>query len=85
MIGGPGVMCLPSSKLHESGYSIVCYGEGERTIVELVRAIENDLPLDDVKGISFVSKGEVVRTPPREFIKDLDEIPYPCEASTGYA
>lgn len=78
MIGGPGVMCLPSSRLHQSGYSIVCYGEGERTIVELVRAIENDLPLDDVNGISFVSKGEVVRTSPREFIKDLDEIPYPA-------
>ena len=78
IIGGPGVTNLPSSMLYESGYSIICYGEGERTIVELVKAFENKQPLDDVKGISFISKGKEVRTPPRELIKDLDDIPLPA-------
>ncbi len=35
LIGGPGARNLPGSRLYESGYSIICYGEGERTIVEL--------------------------------------------------
>ena len=64
--------------LYESGYSVICYGEGERTIVELVKAFENKQPLDDVKGISFISKGKEVKTPPRELIKDLDDIPLPA-------
>ena len=77
IIGGPGVMNLPSTRLYEGGYSIVCYGEGERTIVDLICALEKNLPLEEVRGISFISKGNEVRTPPREFIKNLDEIPFP--------
>jgi anaerobic magnesium-protoporphyrin IX monomethyl ester cyclase len=78
IIGGPGVANLPSTMLYESGYSVICYGEGERTIVELVKAFEKKQPLDDVKGISFISKGKEVKTPSRDLIKDLDEIPLPA-------
>jgi radical SAM superfamily enzyme YgiQ (UPF0313 family) len=38
IIGGPGVTNIPSSKIYESGYNVICYGEGERTIVELFQA-----------------------------------------------
>lgn len=69
-------MSLPGSKFYDSGYSVVCYGEGEKTIVELIRAIENNQPLDDITGISFISKGKKVKTPPRELIKNLDDIPF---------
>jgi anaerobic magnesium-protoporphyrin IX monomethyl ester cyclase len=78
IIGGPGVVDLPSSRLYESGYSVICYGEGEKTVVELVNAIKNGLPLEDIKGISYLNKGLEVKTPPREPIKNLDEIPFPA-------
>jgi anaerobic magnesium-protoporphyrin IX monomethyl ester cyclase len=78
IIGGPGVENLPSNRFYESGYSIVCYGEGERTIVELVAAIENGLSLEGVKGISYIDKGREIRTPPRELIKNLDDLPFPA-------
>ena len=68
IIGGPGVVNLPSSMLYESGYSAICYGEGERTVVELVHALENGLPLEDIKGISYLNEGKEVKTPPRELI-----------------
>ena len=78
IIGGPGVVDLPSSRFYESGYSVICYGEGEKTIVELVNAIKNGLPLEDIKGISYLDKGFEIKTPPREPIKNLDEIPFPA-------
>jgi radical SAM superfamily enzyme YgiQ (UPF0313 family) len=78
IIGGPGVVDLPSSRLYKSGYSIICYGEGERTIVELFQAFENELPLGDIKGISYLNGGKEVKTPPREPIENLDEIPFPA-------
>jgi anaerobic magnesium-protoporphyrin IX monomethyl ester cyclase len=78
MIGGPGVENLPGYRFYESGYSIICHGEGERTIVELVAAIENGLSLDGVKGISYLDEGKEIRTHPRELIKDLDKIPFPA-------
>lgn len=78
IIGGPGVVNLPSSKLYESGYSVICYGEGESTVVELVHAFENGLPLGDIAGISYLNQGREVKTQPRELIKNLDEIPFPA-------
>lgn len=78
IIGGPGSANLASSRLHESGYSVICYGEGERTIVELMKAFEKGLPLKDVKGISFLHNNQEVRTAPRELIENLDEIPFPA-------
>ena len=80
IIGGPGVVNIPSHKLHDSGYSIVCYGEGEKTIVELVQALENGLPLKNIKGISYRSKDKEIKTPPRDLIKNLDEIPFPARS-----
>ena len=78
IIGGPGVTNLPSNKLFENGYSVICYGEGERTIVELIKAFENKLALIDVKGISFLDDGKEVKTLTREQIKNLDDIPFPA-------
>ena len=69
IIGGPGVENLPRNRFYESGYSIVCYGEGERTIVELVAAIENGLSLEGVKGISYLDKGrEISQNQHTEFV-----------------
>ena len=78
IIGGAGVECLPSRRLYEAGYSIICYGEGERTIVELLQAFENKRRLRDVKGISFLERDEKIVTPPRDRIENLDEIPFPA-------
>jgi len=78
IIGGPGVVNLPSSRLYESGYSVICYGEGERTVVELVHAFENGLPLENINGISYLNEGKEVKTPSRELIENLDVIPFPA-------
>jgi anaerobic magnesium-protoporphyrin IX monomethyl ester cyclase len=55
----------------------VVRGEGEQTLLELVRAVENDEPLSHVKGLSFRRDGRVVHTPDRPVIKDLDTLPFP--------
>jgi radical SAM superfamily enzyme YgiQ (UPF0313 family) len=58
----------------------VVHGEGELTLVELVQALlENDSSaLAQVNGISFRRDGEVVTTPPRPLITDLDTLPFPA-------
>jgi anaerobic magnesium-protoporphyrin IX monomethyl ester cyclase len=78
ILGGPGASNLPPFKIYESGYSIICYGEGERTIVELIKAFEGELSLEEVHGISFLQHGKEVKTPPRAPIENLDEIPFPA-------
>lgn len=53
---------------------VISYCEGEATWLDLVKAFENNESLDDVKGISFLKNGEIVTTPPREFM-DGSELP----------
>jgi len=58
---------------------VVVHGEGERTIVELAEAVERAPDaLASVHGLSFVEDGEVVTTPPRSYIEDLDSLPFPA-------
>ncbi len=63
----------------EAQIDAIVRGEGERTAVNLIRALENDLPLDGVAGIAFrggrqPGAGEVVAraTAPAPAIMDLD-------------
>lgn len=53
-------------------------GEGEVTVVKLMKAIQTYATPHDVEGIVFKEKnGRVVQTKTRELIQDLDILPYP--------
>lgn len=67
----------------------VVHGEGEVTLVELVQALRDSSPaaLAKVNGISFLAGDsapsapgarEVVTTPPRPLVPDLDTLPLPA-------
>ncbi|MEI9850402.1 MAG: magnesium-protoporphyrin IX monomethyl ester anaerobic oxidative cyclase [Sphingomonas sp.] len=47
-------------------------GEGEETARQLMRALEADALLDDIRGIAFRAYGEPTGTPPAPVITDLD-------------
>jgi anaerobic magnesium-protoporphyrin IX monomethyl ester cyclase len=52
-------------------------GEGEHTLVEMVESLESGEGLEEVKGLTFRHGDEIVSTPPRPLIKDLDSLPMP--------
>jgi len=53
-------------------------GEGEKTILELLEALNRSQPLNHIKGLTFKSNdGQLVRTPDSEAFKDLDSLPFP--------
>ncbi len=60
---------------------VIVNGEGEEVFVELLKARLAGVPATDLGGIGGISfmnaEGEVVTTPPRERINDLDIIPSP--------
>ncbi len=53
-------------------------GEGEVTLVELIKTLKSEKNIGRVKGISFRHKGKIIHTPPRPLIKNLDILPYPA-------
>lgn len=54
----------------------ISIGEGELTILELVRNLEND-GWKQVDGLCYLTTEGVKYTSPRQLIEDLDAIPYP--------
>jgi len=53
-------------------------GEGERTLVDLIKTIENEGPMSSVQGLSWRHNETIVHNPPRPLIENLDSLPYPA-------
>ncbi len=79
VVGGPhpSLMC---EEAIENGVDIVVRGEGEKTVVELNRALAENKPLKTVAGIVFTEQNGVIQsTEPRAPIHDLDRLPLPAK------
>ncbi|OCC14155.1 Radical SAM domain protein [Dissulfuribacter thermophilus] len=75
LAGGSAAMSVPELLLQHSNVDIVCNGEGEHTVVELVELLKDDIEADlsNVKGITFKARdGRLVKTASRPLIQDLD-------------
>jgi anaerobic magnesium-protoporphyrin IX monomethyl ester cyclase len=87
LVGGPE----PGAYVNEylaAGADVVVIGEGEITLEELVPALQShDVGnLQRVDGIAFhAPDGSVVRTKPREQIKNIDTQPWPARESIDMA
>ncbi len=77
VIGGEHVTSLPEFSLLTSKADIAVLGEGEETAVELVRALRNQQPLDDVAGIAYRQGDAVKVNRRRERKTDIDNLPTP--------
>lgn len=79
VIGGPHVTFAQEDTLLRSPWiDAIVIGEGERTLVELVRAVEEHKDIHQVSGIAFANGGMVTKTPPQARIEDLDQLPLPA-------
>ncbi|MCL1977293.1 MAG: B12-binding domain-containing radical SAM protein [Candidatus Bathyarchaeota archaeon] len=58
-------------------FDVVAVGEGEETIVEIANCVEQGLDISGVRGIVYKVNERPVYTAKREFIQNLDTIPFP--------
>ena len=74
VVGGP----YPSGEVEPflDGFDLVAIGEGEETIVEIMRHLD-DRRFEEIPGLAFKRDGEVVRTEPRVRTKDMTSLPLP--------
>jgi anaerobic magnesium-protoporphyrin IX monomethyl ester cyclase len=78
-VGGPHVTLVPKDFLEEAqSVDVAVTGEGEYAMLEVVQAFEGKKKLNEVLGIAYRQEGKVVLNPPRPFIDNLDELPYPA-------
>lgn len=76
IVGNSVASSIPNILLEKTKVDIGVFCEGDVTIVEVLRAIEQKRPLKEVKGIFFRKQGKVFFTPPRELISNLDKLPF---------
>ncbi|MEK7448762.1 MAG: radical SAM protein, partial [Planctomycetota bacterium] len=74
--GGPHASALPEEVLETTPIDIVCIGESEEIILNIVN---NEKPPEKIEGIAFkCPDGSICRTPPAQRINNLDALPYPA-------
>ena len=84
IMGGPHCTGVPEDVLLKSDADLVCVGEGEATMLEVVSAFKEKsrdisaVNFSKIDGLAYLELGKVVYTAPRQFIQDLDEIPFPA-------
>lgn len=78
IFGGPE--CIrekPETFLKDVGIDFIVKGEGEITLVELLKLIKYGVPLNKCNGLVFCTNGQIISNPFREEIENLDSLPYP--------
>ena len=78
VLGGPHVSASPKNTIETSPFKIGVVGEGETTFPELLEALKNGSELTNVHGIVFKQGEEIIQTPRRPLIEDLDTLPFPA-------
>jgi len=59
------------------GADFIVRREGERTLPELLEALEHNWPTRNVKGISYIEDGHLRENSDRPLVRDLDSLPLP--------
>ena len=80
ILGGAHITAMPLEAMRAGPFDIGVIGEGEETVVELVslRATGGSEAISSIKGLICREGPNLVTTPKREIIKDLDNIPLPA-------
>jgi radical SAM superfamily enzyme YgiQ (UPF0313 family) len=79
VMGGPHVtFCAQETLQSFTELDAVVIGEGEETLVELLRAVKCDRNLDTINGLAYRAGSKIVTTAKRKWVKDLDSLPFPA-------
>lgn len=78
VVGGPHPSVTIRESLENPFIDFVVFGEGEITSLELVNQLSKKKPqFKNIKGLAYKSRGKIIINPIREFVKDLDALPFP--------
>lgn len=74
IIGGPHATALPDITIAETGADFLVLGEGEQTLHELIASLKNGSQTNNIPGVYTLGAKHAEK---RDFIKYLDELPFP--------
>jgi anaerobic magnesium-protoporphyrin IX monomethyl ester cyclase len=79
IIGGPHPSMVGAEVLKFPEVDLAVIGEGEVTIVELLKAIALKEKFDSIKGLIYRKNDLIVQNPRRDYIDNLDSLAFPYD------
>lgn len=77
IFGGAHVTATPESVIENNVVDMVCVGEGEEAILELVGSLQKKEDRRDINNIWFKRDGKVFKNEVRPLLQNLDSLPFP--------
>ncbi len=74
IIGGAHPSTIEERVLKETVADLAVMGEGEKCMLDLC----NERPLQEISGLIWRKEGKIIKNDRREFIADLDSLPFPA-------
>ncbi len=81
VVGGPHPSSVGKEVLCNPAIDIAVKGEGEETIVDILRAMESGMRFDEIPGIVYRSNGVLLDNGPRNAISDLNCLSFPHQSA----
>jgi len=81
IVGGPHASMVGTEILKCPHIDLGVRGEGEITIIEILSALEKGKGFRGIRGVFYREDGQEVVNDPREFITDLDTLPFPHQSA----
>jgi radical SAM superfamily enzyme YgiQ (UPF0313 family) len=79
VVGGNHASVKPDDFFNMTGaVDMVCMGEGEYTMLDIVRRLRDGGALETIPGTAVRSIDGIKVNPRRPYIKDIDELPFPA-------
>ena len=78
VVGGAHPSAVPSEVMADTNFDYAVIGEGEHTMLSLIRSMEGSLKLGNVDGIAYRENETVMINPKKNFIANLDDLPFPA-------
>jgi len=78
IVGGPHPTIYYQEILKDENIDIAVIGEGEETLWELLKYLEEEKDIINVIGIAFRRGKEIIFTGQRKYIENLDILPFPA-------
>jgi len=84
IVGGPHPTLVPDDVLANPDLDMVCVGEGEYPLLDLVNALQEGRDIANILNLWLHRGGQLIKNPLRPLLANLDELPFPDRELFGF-
>jgi len=84
VMGGVHPTVMPENCLKNNNIDYIIMSEGEKRFLNLLNAIQNNEGFEKIDGIGYVQDKKIIIQPHKNYIDNIDELPFPDYSLVNY-